>query len=243
VAEATFPHSDNSNTQSNPDWSVGYGYQFWRCRHDAYRGDGAFGQFCVVLPAQDAVLAINSGVRDMQAVLDKVWEHLLPVMEPQALAPDPVAYGALREKLGSLSLPAAAGNLPSPQAQAAARRRYTLQDNELNLQGIAFELEEHGSTLVIVDERGEHRVPVGSGSWRRGRSDLRGRGEEPVAACGAWPAQDTYEVRVCLYESELCFVLRLHLAGEELTLAYEPNVAWVEPKVTTIAGHAAVHVV
>ena len=44
IAQATTAVSDNSNTQTNPDWSVGYGYQFWRCRHNAYRGDGAFGQ-------------------------------------------------------------------------------------------------------------------------------------------------------------------------------------------------------
>ena len=40
------------NTQDNPDWRAGYGYQFWRCRHDAYRGDGAFGQFVVVMPSR-----------------------------------------------------------------------------------------------------------------------------------------------------------------------------------------------
>ncbi|MFN8474186.1 MAG: hypothetical protein U0822_18480 [Anaerolineae bacterium] len=51
--------------------------QFWRCRHDCYRGDGAFGQYCVIMPEQDAVLAINSGLRDMQVVLDNVWEYPL----------------------------------------------------------------------------------------------------------------------------------------------------------------------
>ena len=58
---------------SNPDsdWEQGYGYQFWRCRHGAYRGDGAFGQYCLVLPDQDAVLAITAGVEDMQAVLNR----------------------------------------------------------------------------------------------------------------------------------------------------------------------------
>ena len=63
IVEATKATSDNSNTQTNPDWKVGYGYQFWRCRHDAYRGDGAFGQFCIVMPEQDAVLTIISGVQ------------------------------------------------------------------------------------------------------------------------------------------------------------------------------------
>ena len=74
ATKATQATSDNSNTQTNPDWTVGYGYQFWRCQHNCYRGDGAFGQYCIVMPEQDAVLAIISGVRDLQAVLDKVWD-------------------------------------------------------------------------------------------------------------------------------------------------------------------------
>ena len=118
VAEATRAHSDNSNTQTNPDWTAGYGYQFWRCRHNCYRGDGAFGQFCIVMPEQDAVLAMVSGVRDMQAVLDKVWQHLLPAMQPAALPADPHAYGELRAKLAALSLPLPQGQPSSPQGGA-----------------------------------------------------------------------------------------------------------------------------
>ncbi len=72
--------SNGSNPRS--DWEQGYGYQFWRCRHGAYRGDGAFGQFCVVMPEQDAVIAITSGVKSMQSVLDLVWDKLLPAMKP-----------------------------------------------------------------------------------------------------------------------------------------------------------------
>ena len=42
------------------DWDQGYGFQFWRCRHGVYRGDGANGQFCIVLPDQDAVIAMTA---------------------------------------------------------------------------------------------------------------------------------------------------------------------------------------
>src|ERR1043166_2013844 len=44
VAMATSKQTSNG---SNPksDWNQGYGFQFWRCRHNAYRGDGAFGQY------------------------------------------------------------------------------------------------------------------------------------------------------------------------------------------------------
>jgi len=93
IGEATKPHSDNSNTQTNPDWTVGYGYQFWRCRHNCYRGDEAFGQYCVIMPEENAVLAMIGGLQNMQTVLDKAWQHLLPAMQPKTLAADPQGYG------------------------------------------------------------------------------------------------------------------------------------------------------
>ena len=54
------------------DWYQGYGYQIWRCRHNGFRGDGAFGQFCIVLPDQDAVVAMTSQTMDMQGLLNLV---------------------------------------------------------------------------------------------------------------------------------------------------------------------------
>ena len=66
VAAATSRQVSNGSNPAS-DWDQGYGYQFWRCRHGVYRGDGAFGQYCIVMPEQDAVIAITSGVRDMQA--------------------------------------------------------------------------------------------------------------------------------------------------------------------------------
>ncbi len=73
------------NDQDQPDWASGYGYQFWRCRHGAYRGDGAFGQFVVVMPEQDAVFVMNGGLMDMQEVLDRLWE-LLPAVDTESPA-------------------------------------------------------------------------------------------------------------------------------------------------------------
>ncbi len=77
VAQATVQAGRPTPTGTNPDWQQGYGFQFWMSRH-GYRGDGAFGQFCVVLPEQDTVVATTAATLDMQAVLDALWEHLLP---------------------------------------------------------------------------------------------------------------------------------------------------------------------
>lgn len=93
AAQVALGHSSADVTQvsngSDPtrDWDQGYGFQFWRCRHGAYRGDGAFGQFCIVLPDYDAVIAITADTRDMQAELNVVWDKLLSAFHPDALPP------------------------------------------------------------------------------------------------------------------------------------------------------------
>jgi hypothetical protein len=184
IAEATSSHSDNSNTQTNPDWTVGYGYQFWRCRHNGYRGDGAFGQYCIVMPQQDAVLAIIGGVRNMQAVLDNVWELLLPAMQPEALPADPPAYEELCAKLGLPSLPLPEGQPSSPRAEQWSEITFKLESNDLKLERVAIKFGAERDTMIVRDERGEHSMQVGRGRWLKGTTDARGLADEPVAAGG-----------------------------------------------------------
>ncbi|MCZ4609317.1 serine hydrolase, partial [Streptomyces sp. Lzd4kr] len=81
VAEATRVQIANAGGMPGDDWQLGYGFKFWMSRH-GYRGDGAFGQFCIVLPEHDAVIATTADTWDMQTVLNLVWEHLLPAFGP-----------------------------------------------------------------------------------------------------------------------------------------------------------------
>ena len=60
-----------------PDWRLGYGFQFWRCQHNAYRADGAAGQFTIVMEDQDAVVSLNAAEGNTQKELDLVWKHLV----------------------------------------------------------------------------------------------------------------------------------------------------------------------
>ncbi|MBQ9121165.1 MAG: serine hydrolase [Clostridia bacterium] len=71
VREATKPHSDNSGNGSK-DWSSGYGYQFWVNYEEGFRGDGAMGQLCLVLPNSQTVVAVQGMIADMQYEMDAV---------------------------------------------------------------------------------------------------------------------------------------------------------------------------
>jgi hypothetical protein len=82
VSAATSRQADNSRTgDTRPDWTQGYGYQFWMATHGCYRGDGAYGQFCVVMPEYDAVLALSGEIDDFQAIHNCIWDYVLPAMQ------------------------------------------------------------------------------------------------------------------------------------------------------------------
>jgi CubicO group peptidase (beta-lactamase class C family) len=63
--------------KQDSDWLQGYGYQMWMCRYDAYRADGARGQFIILLPKYDAVIVATADIGDMQAEINLIWKHLL----------------------------------------------------------------------------------------------------------------------------------------------------------------------
>lgn len=118
-----------SSQVNNGDWSEGYGYQFWRCRHNAFRGDGAMGQYCIVIPDKEVVIAITSQTNDMQQSLNIVWDNLLPAIEPAPLPEAPQAHKALREQLEKLSLPVTANS--AVPAASLKRKNYSFKLNRM----------------------------------------------------------------------------------------------------------------
>ena len=90
------PNDQESHSKIGIDWLQGYGFQFWRCTHNAFRGDGANGQLCVVIPEKDAVIAITADTGNFQGEMNAIWDHLYPAFQTGALPADSVT----QEKLG-----------------------------------------------------------------------------------------------------------------------------------------------
>lgn len=63
------------------DWLQGYGYQMWRCRHNAYRADGKDGQFIIIVPEKNAVIVTTANIGDMQSEINLIWKHILPALK------------------------------------------------------------------------------------------------------------------------------------------------------------------
>ena len=101
VALATSKQVSNGSDPTK-DWDQGYGFQFWRSRHGSFRGDGKDGQFCIVMPEQDVVIAITANTRDMQGQLNVVWDELLPAFAEGPLPENADEQAKLKELLGKL---------------------------------------------------------------------------------------------------------------------------------------------
>jgi CubicO group peptidase (beta-lactamase class C family) len=225
-AATSFQTSNGSNPRS--DWDQGYGYQFWRSRHGAYRGDGAFGQYCIVLPQQDTVIAITSGLRDMQSVLNLVWEKLLPGLGASKLPRDEAAQDQLRRTLKNLSLRSPEGLAALPEtADKIFGHKYLFPANARNLESIALESKQPDATTLVARFNGnEERIECGHKAWRKGQAAWGAQKSQPVAAVCAWTAADTFTAKIALSETPFVYAVSLKFSGAELRYSNKPNVGF-----------------
>ena len=147
------------------DWEQGYGFQFWRCRHGAYRADGAAGQYTIVVPDKDLVVSIHAGLRDMGKELDLVWTRLLPGAKQGPLAVGE-ACAKLRERLSSLSIPPTAGGADG--LDRFLGKTYEFKSNRRGIASVRFDMEDGGLFCTLAVPAGAQKVPVGLGEWKKG---------------------------------------------------------------------------
>src|SRR5258708_37276097 len=96
------PNDGESHSKIGIDWVQGYGFQFWRCTHNAFRGDGANGQLCVVIPEKDAVIAITADTGNFQGEMNAIWENLYPAFQAEALPDDSAGQTKVKQMVAKL---------------------------------------------------------------------------------------------------------------------------------------------
>ncbi len=184
VQEAT---KKQVNSQENDsDWGQGYGYQFWRCKPGCYRGDGAFGQYCIVVPEKDAVIAITSESRDMGASMQLVWDHILPAMKTDGLtlSPSPNAE-QVKKVAASLTIPIPDESAEKNVQQQVHGKSYEYSDNPYNASKVSFTFDGDECNVMFI-EKGQG-ISVNSGLNRWVTADNHKDGETLFAIPGRTP--------------------------------------------------------
>lgn len=225
----TQPGQDPATLLARSDWHQGYGYQFWRCRHNAYRGDGALGQFCLVMPDQQTVVALTSCTADMQGLLDLLWQYLLPHLGDAPRPADRNAQERLAAMAAALALAGPVGAQDSPTASRIDGRRYVFEANSLDARSITIRCDGPVYRIELETGKGDTRLRAGMGRWLESSTYVPGAppeltelvgltrnspGPTRVAASGAWPAADRlvmhwrypetphYDLVTCTFEGD-----------------------------------------
>ena len=99
LEKATQKQIENAGGNAHPDWSAGYGYQFWRTRGNRFRGDGMYDQICMISPDRQMVVAVTAGLNDMGKEMDLLNDYLFPAadMPPASLEMQQKLHNRLAE--------------------------------------------------------------------------------------------------------------------------------------------------
>lgn len=169
LTESWVADASSAQTTSNPgdgDWSQGYGYQFWRCKPGFYRGDGAFGQFCIVMPQHDAVLVANAESFDLQKQMVVMWENLLPAMGSGALPENNANTKALQQSLAGLTIPIEKQLATTPVAREKYNnKKFTLAANTFGIEWIQLTLSGSEYLVRYGSSTRNSMLRAGSDKW------------------------------------------------------------------------------
>jgi len=232
------PGAPQSKKDSS-DWMQGYCYQFWRCRHNCYRGDGAFGQYIIVMPDQDAVIAITSETPDMQGELNLVWQYLLPAMHPTALPENQQADAALQQHLEALSLPPLPASTASPSIGELNNKTFTFKSNKLNIKSINLSFEGQICHVALTNESAAYKLNFASGKWMGGETGLQGPSllngahenfsilvPYKVEGSYTWVDNNTLQLKLQYIESPHSEIITCHLEGKKLNATVDYSFAY-----------------
>ena len=218
-------------SKDSSDWEQGYGYQIWRCRHQAYRADGAFGQFIIVFPELDAVLAIQSETSNMQNELNLVWDYLLPAIKKNKLPEDQKSQIALRVKLNTLDIQPETGSISSLTNNKQTNKTFILEPNENQISSVVLDIKDSVCHLVLNTGSDTYNLYFGAGKWKTAQTNKPGplfNGDKKenyalqspyrVAGNFYWKDDQTLVMQLRYLESPHTETFTMNMAGKKLTM-------------------------
>ncbi|MDA7680996.1 beta-lactamase family protein [Verrucomicrobiales bacterium] len=223
--------SNGSNPDS--DWNQGYGFQFWRCKFDSYRGDGAFGQFCVVMPRLNAVIAITSGENDMASILNLVWDKFLPACYTFPNKIKSNQHSSLNKTLKNLAIDGVAGYSTTVSEESYVNTSYTLNSNPLGFNSLKISQASYEQPLKIslIGDGKKIEFSAGYKFWTRTRSDfpnglMMDLKNESLAAVYGWENSNILNVKVCATETPFNFSMKFKFEEKGVNFNWVPNVGF-----------------
>ncbi|MDP1815458.1 MAG: ChbG/HpnK family deacetylase [Leadbetterella sp.] len=221
-------------TRDSSDWHQGYAYQMWRCRNNGYRADGANGQFIIILPEKDAVIAITAEAPDMQNEINLVWKYILPALKDSKLPKNAKALTELNAKSKSLATPISVKNKASERKEKISGKTYGVYSSTRALKAVKFEFEGDNLNVSLATDSVDHKLKFGNGTWientttkfgpylvARARGNRIGQSPFKTANSYTWLDDKTLELTLKYIESPHTETIFCVFDGDYVTLDFQ----------------------
>ena len=166
---ATKKQADTATNGINLDGNLGYGYQFWRLRGDAYACRGIGGQWIVVIPSLDIVWVSTGNLLDDEGsddlVLRLFWSMIAPFVCHHPLPENPEPYGRLLALTKNLTLPMPEGIQEGTLLTALPGKTYAFKPNAAGLVSVRFAQAEVGIGMTLSFGEESLCIRAGLGCW------------------------------------------------------------------------------
>ena len=151
IDEASLKHTNYSKpSKKQTDTNQGYCYQMWRCLlPDAFRADGAYGQFIVMSPKNDLVVVITGVSSNTGKELACIWNKLIPGVKNAPMLGVEEKQKSLDEKLAKLSLPLLKGE------KGSGEYTFTLGPNARNYKTMQLKFDDDMCAMTLTRTDGE----------------------------------------------------------------------------------------
>ena len=212
--------SASQSRKDSSDWLQGYGYQMWRSRNNSYRGDGANGQYMLVFPEKDAVIAVTCETQDMQGEFNLIWQHLYPALKDTKLPSTPLMpsassgqgvteFSALKAKNTALALPIAPKNRMLTLENSISGKTFNVVSKDKTLEQVGFEFVNDQCYMTLKTDTTTHRIAFGAGTWALGETTKFGpylvaravgnrKGLPPYKVAGSYTWKDDKNLELTL---------------------------------------------
>ncbi|MEP7266286.1 MAG: serine hydrolase [Saprospiraceae bacterium] len=220
-----------SNGNNNNSWGYGYGYQFWLNPPGGYRADGAFGQYSMVFPDQNAVVTIASESLGKADTMGIVWDVLWPELNRSE---KPVANKTenkkLNRRLENLKYDPPKFETHSDLESKINNKEYNFEPNGLGIESLKFSFSKK-SVVFRIKEGGipGYQITCGRNYWiKKGNykpkehslfSRRRIDFDSITAASAGWKSGDQLEISMRFIETCHGDYLSCRFDGDTLTIA------------------------
>lgn len=145
-----------------------YGYQIWLCEYPgAWRADGAFGQYIIIVPQKNMVVVLNQCSRSKGfPERSNIWHTVVKNALNCAIDANPAELAELAEYEKKASLPVLKGEGASAMCEKYNGKTFELEKNKLGWKSVGFKFGNDIAFLEVVDaENKKSVIELGYKNW------------------------------------------------------------------------------